>query len=63
MVDSNVLGALACPKCRGGVKLNKMFITCRKCGLAFPVLENIPDMLLKDAWNLADARKAGFRHK
>lgn len=61
-MDKELLKVLACPKCRGAVKEQGMFLACGKCGLAFPVLEGVPDMLIGDAWKLEKARKAGFRH-
>ncbi len=42
---------------------HRMFILCRKCKLAYPVLEDVPDMLIKDAWPLEKAGKQGFRHE
>ncbi|MBI4173648.1 MAG: Trm112 family protein [Candidatus Aenigmarchaeota archaeon] len=62
MVDKELLAILACPKCKGDVNLEKQFITCKACSLAFPVLDDVPDMLLDDAWPLDKAKKAGFAH-
>ena len=53
---------LACPKCKGKVELKKMFIICKKCKLAYPILEGVPDMLIEDAWPLEKAKKAKFTH-
>lgn len=54
---------LACPKCRGGVQEKGMFIVCRKCGVAYPVLlGDVPDMLVEDAWKLKKAEKGNFWH-
>ncbi|MCD6495983.1 MAG: Trm112 family protein [Candidatus Aenigmarchaeota archaeon] len=62
-ISKNLREVLACPKCKGDVEEKGMFIACGKCRLAFPVLDgNVPDMLIPDAWPLAKARKAGFRH-
>ncbi len=62
-VPKELMKVLACPKCKGDVKEEGMFITCGKCRLAFPVLDRaVPDMLIEDAWSLSKARKAGFRH-
>ena len=64
MIDRKLFSVLACPKCKGNVKEQGMFITCRKCGLAYPGLEGrIPDMVIDDAWKLEKAKKAGFRHE
>ncbi|MEM5793146.1 MAG: Trm112 family protein [Candidatus Aenigmatarchaeota archaeon] len=63
-VKKELMGILACPKCKGDVKEIGMFIVCNKCKLAFPVLDgNIPDMLIEDAWDLGKAKKSGFKHK
>jgi uncharacterized protein YbaR (Trm112 family) len=40
-----------------------MFIICRKCELAYPLLGEVPDMLVNDAWKLEKAKKNGFKHK
>lgn len=60
----DLLEIMACPKCKGDIKEEGMFITCAKCRLAYPVLdENIPDMLIEDAWPFEKAEKAKFRHE
>jgi uncharacterized protein YbaR (Trm112 family) len=64
MIAKDLLKILACPKCKGDVKEQGMFIVCNSCKLAYPVLDgNVPDMLIDDAWPLEKARKAGFKHK
>ncbi len=63
-VKKDLMEILACPKCKGKVKEQGMFITCAKCKLAYPVLDSdVPDMLIDDAWALEKAKKAGFKHK
>ncbi len=63
MIDKNLLKILACPKCKGDVELKEMFIVCKKCKLAYPILDgDIPDMLIDDAWKLEKAEKAKFKH-
>jgi len=62
-MDKELLDIIACPKCKGDIELKNMFLVCKKCRLAFPVLESeIPDMLLDDAWKLEKAEKSGFKH-
>ena len=58
-----LLKILACPKCKGDLKLKKMFLVCEKCKLAYPIIEGVPDMLVEDAWSLEKAKKANFEHK
>ena len=53
---------MICSECRKAVKVEGMFLTCGKCGLAYPVVEGLPNMLTEDAWKLEKARKSGFRH-
>ena len=52
MLRKGLLDILACPKCKGDLSYdkNKNKLTCKKCRLRFPILDNdIPDMLLEDA--------------
>lgn len=64
VLSKELLDVLACPKCKGSVSVRGMFIACGKCRLAYPVLGgDVPDMLIEDAWPLARAKKADFRHK
>jgi len=39
-----------------------MFLVCNKCKLAYPILDDVPDMLIEDAWKLEKAEKAKFKH-
>ena len=62
-VAKELLKILACPKCKGDLKEIGMFLICEKCKLAFPVLdEDVPDLLLEDAWPLEKAKKSNFKH-
>lgn len=59
-----LLQIMACPKCKGDIAEEGMFITCPKCKLAYPVLDgDIPDMLIEDAWPRDKAKKAKFKHE
>jgi len=62
MIDKELLKILACPKCKGDIEKNGMFIVCKKCKLAYPIIEDVPDMLIDDAWKLDKAKKAKFKH-
>lgn len=58
-----LLDILACPKCKGNLSLQKAFLTCGKCGLAYPVIGSVPNMLVEEAWSLEKAKKSGFKHE
>jgi uncharacterized protein YbaR (Trm112 family) len=62
-MDKKILEIVACPGCREELNLQGMFLTCRQCGLAYPMLgQTIPDLLIEDAWPLQKASKTGFKH-
>jgi uncharacterized protein YbaR (Trm112 family) len=64
MINKELLRIMACPKCKSGLQENNMFLVCRKCRIAYPVLDGkIPDMLTEDSWQLEKAKKSGFRHR
>ncbi len=49
-ISKELLDILACPKCKGEIKLEKDYIICEKCRLKFNILKgDIPDMLIEDA--------------
>jgi len=50
-VSDKLLNLLACPRCRKDVRLNSTgdFIICDRCGLKYPVEEDIPVMLEEKA--------------
>ena len=63
MINGKLLDIIACPKCKGDVKEKDMFLLCRKCGLAFPVLDNsIPNMIIDESWPVKKAEKNKFKH-
>jgi len=63
-VPKDLMDILACPKCKGDMEEKKMFIVCKKCKLAYPVLDgNVPDMLIEDAWPIEKAEKNKFKHE
>ena len=49
MVDKELLRILACPKCKGDVKLEKEKLICDKCRLKYKVVDNVPRMLIDEA--------------
>ncbi|MEE9614149.1 MAG: Trm112 family protein [Thermodesulfobacteriota bacterium] len=53
-VDEELLSMIACPRCKGEVKLNKAGdgLVCEECRLVYPVKDDIPVMLADEAIEL-----------
>ena len=49
MIDKELLDILACPACKGDVKLSDNKIVCVKCGRRYPIKDGIPIMLVDQA--------------
>lgn len=49
MVDKKLLDILACPKCKGNLKLNENSLICRQCKLRYRIEDDIPIMLIDEA--------------
>jgi len=49
MIDKELLDILACPACKGDVKMEGEKIICVKCGLRYPIRDGIPVMLIDEA--------------
>ncbi len=60
--EFDLLRILRCTNCKGLLEKCGMFLVCKKCELAYPIVEGIPDMLVEDAWKMSEARKANFKH-
>jgi uncharacterized protein YbaR (Trm112 family) len=55
-IDKELLEILACPKCKGDIRLVEKStpygedgLICEKCRLLFPIREGIPVMLINEA--------------
>ena len=50
-VDPKLIDLLVCPDCHGAIeyKDRRNLIICTKCGLQYPVRDNIPVMLVDEA--------------
>ncbi len=50
-VDRKLIDLLVCPACHGDIeyKDRRNLIICTKCGLHYPVRDNIPVMLVDEA--------------
>ena len=51
MIDQELLDILACPKCKGELRLteNKDGLICAACKLMYPIKDDIPIMLIDEA--------------
>lgn len=51
MVSKELLDILACPKCKGDIRLNetKDGLICDKCRLLYEIKDDIPIMLISEA--------------
>ena len=49
MIDKELLEILACPVCKVEVRLEGEQIVCTKCGLRYPIRDDIPVMLEEEA--------------
>jgi uncharacterized protein len=50
-IDDWLLEILVCPKCHAGLRVDDAAseLVCTGCGLAYPVRENIPVLLVDEA--------------
>ena len=58
MISQELLEILACPKCKGELKLSpkKNGLICKTCQLFFEIRDNIPIMLIEEAKKLEMTR-------
>ncbi len=56
-VDSELLQILACPKCKGEIRLTDRQdgLACSACRLVYPIRNDIPIMLIDEATALGEA--------
>lgn len=50
-LDPKLLEIIACPKCKGRLepKPDGSALVCQACRLAYPVVDDIPDLIIEDA--------------
>jgi uncharacterized protein YbaR (Trm112 family) len=50
-LSKELLEVLACPKCKGDIRLNekKDGLICNRCRLIYPIRDDIPVMLMDEA--------------
>ncbi|MEK7828469.1 MAG: Trm112 family protein [Deltaproteobacteria bacterium] len=53
-IDKELLDILACPKCKGNIKLAEKGdgLVCDACKLVYPIKDDIPVMLIDEAVKL-----------
>ncbi len=49
MIDPKLLEILACPKCKGELDCQETRLVCHECGLAYPIRDDLPIMLIDEA--------------
>jgi len=51
MVPEELLNILVCPKCKGDLEYREkeQKLVCHKCKLAYPIVDDIPVMLIDEA--------------
>lgn len=56
MIKKELLDVLACPKCKGHIRLSKTseYIVCDSCRLLYEIREDIPVMLIDEAKQVED---------
>lgn len=56
MINKELLDILACPQCKGPVKLqaDESGLVCEPCGLLYEIIDDIPVMLIDKAKKLGD---------
>jgi hypothetical protein len=54
-IDKELLAILACPKCKGEIKLTDKGdgLVCQACKLMYPIKDDIPVMLIDEAVKLS----------
>jgi len=56
MINKELLEILACPKCKGPVRLNEANngLFCESCRLLYEIRDDIPIMLIEEAKKIDD---------
>ena len=49
-VDPQLLELLVCPDCHGELREEGDTLICQECGLHYPVRDDVPIMLIEEAW-------------
>ena len=56
MLPKELLEVLACPQCKGDLEYREkeQKLVCHKCKLVFPIIDDIPIMLIEEAEKLEE---------
>ena len=49
MIDQLLLDIIVCPDCHGALKHEAAELICQTCGLAYPIRDEIPVLLVDEA--------------
>ncbi len=58
-ISKELLDILACPRCKGELELepDNSGLVCRTCNLKYPIVDDIPVMLVDEAIKLDEQKK------
>ena len=56
-ISDELLEILVCPQCRGDLAYDRAAekLICAKCGLRYPIVDDIPVMLVEEAERISNA--------
>jgi uncharacterized protein YbaR (Trm112 family) len=56
-ISDELLAILVCPQCKGDLEYDRAAdrLTCRACRLRYPIVEEIPMMLIEEAERVENA--------
>ena len=49
MNDQKLFEALACPTCKTKLEMQEEELICKRCGVAYPIINSIPNVRPEDA--------------
>lgn len=57
MISKELLSIIACPKCKGALKLiNEASLVCEACKVKYPITDGIPELLIEKAQKIDEHR-------
>lgn len=51
-IDKELLDIMVCPQCKGKIRLCDEGLVCDQCRLLYPIVDDIPVMLIEEARKL-----------